>query len=139
MSERGADKLVEKRLEFSDVKMGDMIHITTGVGDQALHFDFLVEQPKDKDGWPTGVLSARMPDGTELPAAEFSLHGCGQWTTRAQNPVQTQERAFTPYYDGLVVGSYFWGAQPTEQGDRIAFTEPGQEISAIDVTRASRH
>lgn len=121
-----------KRLEFVDVKPRDIIRITTGVGSEAWEYSFDVEETKGR--WPTGYLGAVMPDGTELPVIPFSLHGCGHWTTRKQNPVQTQERAFSPYYDGLIVGDFMWGMRPGES-ERDAFIEPGQEISSIVVDR----
>ncbi len=121
------------RLEFSDAKPGDTIHLVTGQGEEAWRYDFVVETIEGT--WPTGVLYTTMPDGTVLPPTPFTLHGCGRWTNRNQNPVQTQERAFSPYYDGLVEGSYFWGVLPGTR-DRYAFDKPGQEITSLQLDKA---
>lgn len=135
MTEAHGEHLPEilDHLEFSDLRDGDVIHMTIGSDDDAWALVFTVESA---DSWPTGVLSATAPDGSQPEPVRFTLHGCGRWTTRAQNPVQTQDRAFTPYYDGLVEGSYLWGVR-TEEPGRIAFDNPGQEITAISVDKAS--
>ncbi|HEU4830695.1 MAG TPA: hypothetical protein VFS65_00810, partial [Candidatus Saccharimonadales bacterium] len=108
------------------------IYLTTGTDADAWKYTFIVESLED--GWPTGILSATNPEGQETQPMAFSLHGCGKWTTRSQNPVQTQEKAFTPYYDGLIEGSFFWGAAP-ESRDRYSFDNPGQELTAIQIEK----
>jgi hypothetical protein len=50
-----------------------------------------------------------------------------------QNSVQKQDRAFTPYYEGLIIGQFLMGKSP-EQSDRLVFDNRGQEISEITVT-----
>lgn len=122
-----------ERLEFSDVKPGDTIHFSMGSGDDAWVVRFEVQEV---DGWPTGILTAMMPDGTPTSSEPFTLHGCGRWTNRRQNPVQRQELAFTPYYDGLIAGSFMWGVKPGTR-DRLVFDNPGQELTSIIHERLS--
>lgn len=117
-----------KRLEFSDVQTGDIIDVTTGIDDSAWNYKIDVT----KSGvWPSGNLVATKPSGRSSKPVPFQLHGCGRWTTPAQNPVQKQPGiAFTPYYQGLIVGSFLWG-KIEGQAERLAFVEKGQEISDI--------
>ncbi len=126
MSEK-LDETIE-RLELSSLRTGDTVHITLGQGDEAYQYTFKVAEPGK---WPTGIITETSPDGSEN-AGEFSLHGSGRWTNRQQNPVQTQERAFTSYFDSLTVGSFMVGAVPNAPiGDRLIFDRPGQEITDI--------
>ncbi len=131
MSERLVERI--ERLEFSTVKPGDVLHITTGTGEEAWKYDFTVDDASTI--WPDGTLKVINPSGEEIGPVPFALHGCGRWTDRRQNPVQTQERGFTPYYKGLIVGSFLWGKSP-EAADRLVFDKPGQEISEITITKA---
>lgn len=131
MSEQLKDRV--EILEFSTIKPGDVVHITTGAGDEAWKYEFTVTD--NLATWPDGTLKATSPDGTELHSMPFALHGCGRWTNRLQNPVQKQERGFTPYSDGLVIGSFLLGKSPTH-GERLVFDKPGQEISEISVTKS---
>lgn len=131
MSEQIHDRI--ERLEFSSIQAGDLIKIATGTGEETWRYDFIVQNVNDL--WPEGKLTATRPDGEEVGPVPFSLHGCGKWTTPEQNPVQTQSRAFTPYYDGLIVGLLLWGKSPAS-GERIIFDKPGQEISEIIVRRS---
>jgi hypothetical protein len=119
-----------QRFEFEDLKQGDLVHITTGIDNDAFRYEFQVEETSTL--WPKGTLKEIKPDGSEVGPFPFSMHGCGHWTTRAQNPVQDQPRAFTPYYEGLIVGRFFWGAMPGDR-ERLTFDKPGQEISAIEI------
>jgi hypothetical protein len=130
-----SEQLTERidRLEFNAVKPGDVIHITTGVADD--EWKYVFEVSNTSTIWPDGTLKATAPDGTEGGATPFALHGCGSWTNRRQNPVQNQERAFTPYYEGLVVGRFLLGMSP-DSTERLVFDKPGQEISEITVTKS---
>lgn len=116
-----------QRLEFETFHSGDTIQITSGQQEAAWRYDFSVEYAKH---WPEGTIIAVSPSGEESLPMEFSLHGCGRWTSRRENPVQKQERAFTPYYDGLIVGNFLWG-RPIGDRDRIVMDKPGQEISGL--------
>jgi hypothetical protein len=129
------EELTEKieRLEFSTVAPGDVIHITTGIDDEAWIYDFTVSDTSTAR--PNGTLKATMPDGTEVGSISFALHGCGRWTDRRQNPVQSQDRAFTPYYEGLITGSFLWG-KSSVSAERWVFDKPGQEISKITITKS---
>ena len=122
-----------ERLEFNVVKPGDVIHIITGVGDEAWVYDFTVTDTSAE--WPAGTLKATTPNGTKVGPVPFALHGCGRWTSRRQNPVQDQERAFTPYFDGLMVGRFLLGKSP-EAAERLVFDKTGQEISEITVSKS---
>jgi hypothetical protein len=117
------------RLEFDVLRPGDHLQITTGRDDEAWKYDFAVELLEPK--WPSGSLSATTPDGTAVDPLNFEMHGCGQYTTRRQNPVQQQMGiAFTPYYDGLITGSFLWG-KFGGQIERSVFSNKGQEINQI--------
>ncbi|MCA9324723.1 hypothetical protein KDA23_01470 [Candidatus Saccharibacteria bacterium] len=107
----------KQRLEFDILHPGDRIDITTGEGEEAWHYDFQVDQAAY---WPIGTFRAISPSGDEATANGFALHGCGRWTTRRENPVQSQERGFTPYYEGLIVGSFMLGKMSGEK-DRAVF------------------
>ena len=124
-----AEVLVERpdRLDFNVLYLGDKLSITTGHDTDAWIYGF---DAKDVSRWPTGNLLAINPKGEESELVEFELHGCGRWTDRKQNPVQKQDRAFTPYYDGLIVGNFLWG-RLVGQPNRVVFDKPDQEISAI--------
>ena len=123
MSEAIADNL--DRVEFSELKPGDSLVITTGTGDEVFEYRFDVDSLDQS--LPAGVLTETQPDGTVSGSMPFSLQGCGRWTTREQNPVQRQTRAFTPYFDGLIVGDYMIVAIQVQTGrDRLIFDRPGQ-------------
>ncbi len=123
-----------RQLEFKTLQVGDVVTVVTGTEDQSWRYRFDVTDTSTR--WPDGTLTATKPDGDEIGPANFALHGCGQWTTRQQNPVQDQMGlAFTPYYDGLIVSHFMWGKlEGTE--DRIVFDKQGQEISEISVQKA---
>lgn len=120
-------------LEFKNLAAGDVLTVTTGVGDEAWDYYFVVDEP---GRWPKCRLDVRNPDGDEVGEISFEIHGCGRWTNRQQNPVQDQERAFTPYYDGLRIGSFMWGKFEGAE-NRSSFDKPGQEISYISHTTAN--
>ena len=120
------------RLEFDTLREGDIVAITTGQDEAAWDYHFIVDTAGK---WPLGRLDARTPDGEDLGEIQFRLDGCGRWTTPQQNPVQKQlGRAFTPYFDGLVVGTFLMGFFPGED-NRCIFDKPGQEISEIQLFR----
>lgn len=121
-----------QQLAFSSVLAGDLIGITTGTEDEAWLYEFTAEDTSHL--WPSGQLRATTPSGEGIGPLPFELHGCGRWTTQRQNPVQKQTGlAFTPYYEGLIVGSFLWGKEPGA-ADRLVFDKPGQEISSITLT-----
>lgn len=117
-----------QRLEFETLYTGDAIQITTGQDEAAWQYDFDVEQTKH---WPEGTIIATSPLGEKSEPMKLALHGCGMWTNRRQNPVQTQERGFTPYFDGLLVGQFILGL-PSGDRERIVMDRPGQEISKLN-------
>ncbi len=127
-----SEQLVEnlRYLSFSDLRPRDSLQITTGIDDSAWKYKFLVN---DVASWPSGTLQATPPNGIETDVIPFELHGSGRWTTREQNPVQTQDKAFSANYDGLSVGSFLWG-KVIGQTNRVVFDQPGQEISDIALT-----
>jgi len=116
------------RLEFETLYPGDELVITTGLADEAYRYDFAVNSTAGR--WPSGTLKETNPAGAVVGPFDFELHGCGDWTTRQQNPVQDQRIAFTPYYEGLIVGRFMWG-KPPGAGDRLVFDRPGQKITEI--------
>ena len=127
-----AEVLTEKpkRLEFEVLYPGDILSITTGHDNEAWLYGFSVN---NVSGWPTGTLQALSPEDIASEPVEFELHGSGRWTTREQNPVQKQGRAFTPYYHGLIVGDFLLG-RFVRHPDRVVFDKPGQEISEVAFT-----
>jgi hypothetical protein len=92
-----------QRLEFESLHSGDFVQITTGVDESAWRYDFNVARA---GYWPEGTIIAISPEAEKSEPMEFALHGCGRWTSRRENPVQKQERGFTPYYSGIIVNSY---------------------------------
>lgn len=120
-------------LELDKLAQGDIVIITTGVGEEAFKYAFLVREPSK---WPTGLLEEIRPDGTSIGPLPVHLHGSGRWTTRQQNPVQTQERQFTSYFDSLRIGDFLVvAASDAELGERLVFDKPGQEISYISIAK----
>lgn len=116
-----------KRLEFSTLHLHDHLKIITGQDEESWQYYFRV----NKVGrWPHGQITATTPGGQTTETYGFELHGCGIWTDRRQNPVQTQNYAFTPYYDGLIVGDFMFGKFDGAT-DRSRFDKPGQQISEI--------
>lgn len=124
--------LIERkdRLEFSLLNPGDLLTITTGNEPEAWIYNFITHQASR---WPTGSFQAFNPTGEESEALEFELHGSGNWTNRRQNPVQTQDRAFTACYEGLRVGNFLLG-RVVGQKDRLVFDKPRQQISELALT-----
>ena len=54
MSEQLKDRV--EILEFSTIKPGDVVHITTGAGDEAWKYEFTVTD--NSATWPDGTLKA---------------------------------------------------------------------------------
>ena len=116
------------QLMLDSLKKGDVIHITTGLGELAFKYTFTVEKPGT---WPEGHIHEVGPDG-QINQGDFTLQGSGRWTDRKQNPVQDQDIAFSSEFTHLSVGTFMVGA--TSNG-RLLFDKPGQEISEISVTK----
>ncbi len=132
MSEQLSDTI--ERIELGELIIGEVVQITTGVGENAFMYIFDVEEPGN---WPKGQLSETRPDGATSGPSPVVLHGSGRWTTRQQNPVQTQERAFTSYFDSVSLGEFLVEAETDAKiGDRLIFDKPGQEISKIAIIKA---
>lgn len=112
-----------------EARAGDILRITTGQDEDAWRYEFLVTEASK---WPTGVLTATAPDGTISEPISFELHGAGMWTDRKQNPVQTQARAFSSYYQHIYLKGFLVGRVAGEF-DRIVFDKPGQEITQITI------
>lgn len=129
----------EDRIEFSQLRNGDTLHITLGETEEAFRYEFVVDDVSEK--WPNGTLKEIRPDGTIVGPLPFSLRGCGIWTTPRENPVQNgdvlagkshQEYAFSPYYEGLITGHYLWGRSP-DATEPIVFDKEGQHITSVEV------
>jgi hypothetical protein len=116
------------RIELKDMKVGDRIEITTGIDKEAWTYTLTIDDTSSR--WPKGQLVALLPNGELSPQVGFILHGSGLWTDSDQNPVQTQRRAFSSYFDSLSVGSFMVGRFEGEQ-DRAIFDKKGQEVSRI--------
>lgn len=125
------DTLLE-RLQLEALKVGDVVTIVVGAGDDAWTYKFRVMEMHGR--WPMGMLCAAAPNGTVTEEFEFTLHGTGRWTTPNQNPCQSPmlERGFTSYWDSVRVGDYMAG-KFAGQPERAVFDNPGQEVSAISV------
>ncbi len=113
------------------LRAGDVLHIQTGKGSEAHRYTFLVSNEGE---WPV-CLFTLTKDGSVIGPAPMELHGSGFWTTRRQNPVQTQERAFTSCWEMISLGE-FLVTRPAEGGDRMVFDKPGQEIISLKLERA---
>lgn len=134
MSEIG-ESLPERieRLSLEEFVEGDIVHITTGTDEKAFRYRFSVEEASR---WPKGQLEETRPDGTVVGPFPVLIHGSGRWTTREQNPVQTQDRALSSYFDSIRCGDFLIAAHPdAKPGDRMIFDKPGQEISEITIER----
>lgn len=120
-----------EQLDLEGLAAGDIVYITAGVGEDAYHYRFLVEEANN---WPKGKLEETKPDGTMVGPLPIIVHGSGQWTTKLQNPLQVQEYAFTSHFDSICCGDFLVCADPdASYGNRLVFDEPGQEISTITV------
>ena len=122
-------KVVE-RVVLSELQAGDVVKIVTGVDESAFTYTFTVQEPGN---WPTGHLVETDSNDVVTASGSFTVQGSGLWTTRSQNPVQTQERAFTSSFDSLTLGMYMVGSAPDTPAERIVFDNPGQEISFVGV------
>jgi hypothetical protein len=121
---------VTERVELSKLKAGRVLRVVTGNGEAAWTYHFEVQQ---EGKWPVGQLRAFSPDGELSGEGKFMLHGSGIWTTRQQNPVQTQNRAFTPNFGDLQLGSFLLGSNPDNPAERLVFDKPGQQITYLEV------
>jgi hypothetical protein len=120
------------RFMLDEAKEGDVITIVTGTDDEAWEYQFSVNDASQR--WPVGTLVATSPDGTVSPTIDFELHGAGTWTDRRQNPVQTQQWAFTSYFQHIFLKGIMVGKIAGES-DRLVFDKPGQEITRISINR----
>ena len=119
------------RLNLEQLRMGDVVTITTGLDDEAWRYIFILDEASQ---WPHGTIKGISPDGAETEELGFSLHGAGQWTDRRQNPVQKQDRGFTSYYDSIYLDGFMVG-QFDGHDERQVFGQPGQQITHIDLKR----
>lgn len=119
-----------ERVTLEKLKTGDVVRITTGTEDAAFQYEFTVLNPGK---WPVGQIVETDPAGEVVGSGLFMLQGSGIWTDRRQNPVQTQERAFTSYFDSLSLGAFMVGSNPNTPADRMLFDKVGQEISQVSV------
>ncbi len=70
--------------------------------------------------YPLCVLTQLDAEGNLMAGpATVLLEGSGRWTTREQNPVQTQDRALTPDYGGINVGSYLTVLDPNTRARAV--------------------
>jgi hypothetical protein len=130
MTERLSESKVE-HLALADLKADDLLRITTGSGEEAYQYNFFVEQAGQ---WPTGLLEEVKPDGSRSEPLRFTLQGAGSWTDRHQNPVQTQQTAFTSYFVSIYIGGFMVGSDPSDSTvNRIIFDKPGQGITGIEL------
>lgn len=126
-------KDIIERLPSTDLHEGDVLVITTGEGENAWTYHFVVEVTGN---WPSGRLQATAPDGSQTSEEQFSLHGAGNWTTPQENPVQKQlGLAFTSYFTDIYLGGHMIGRFEGQE-DRAVFDNPGQQITSITITRA---
>jgi hypothetical protein len=128
---RGAEDQVDQ-LMLNEMWPGDVIKIVTGSDYEAWEYEFTVTETPHR--WPVGKLVATSPDGVVSPTIDFELHGAGRWTDRRENPVQTQQRAFTSYFQHIYLKGYMVGKIVGET-DRLIFDKPGQEITQISINR----
>jgi hypothetical protein len=121
------------RIPLQDIIVGDVVAITTGEGAEAWQYELTVDDTTTQ--WPKGTLRTTRPDGQTLGPIAFAIHGCGNWTTREQNPVQTQlGTAFTSYFDSLYLGGFLVGHFEGQE-ERAVFDQPRQEVSHLTINR----
>lgn len=122
-----------EQLLLSNIEVSDVVTIIAGKPEEAWEYRFVVTET---DGhWPKGMLTAISPQHEVSETLGFTLHGAGNWTTRRQNPVQTQETAFTSYWAHLYIGGLMVGIFEG-QSERSIFGKVGQEISDIRLDRS---
>ena len=132
MSEQMSERI--ERLELESLQVGDVVNIITGTGEEAFHYEMSIQQAGT---WPTVLFKEIRPDGSEVGPFPVEVHGSGLWTSRRQNPVQDQERAFTSYWGSLSIGCFMAIKNPKDPlGKRLIFDKPGQEITDISIKKA---
>lgn len=131
MTEKASDRI--ERLALQELNAGDVLVIMTGDDKEGFTYTFAVEEP---GRWPVGHMQEVDPAGTITGTGTFMLQGSGVWTNRRQNPVQSQERAFTSDFCDLSLGTYLVGSAPNNPALRSVFDNPNQAICEISVTRA---
>ncbi len=118
-----------ERIELNTIAPGDILRITTGIGESAFRYTFVAET---QGAWPRGQLEELRPDGSIVGPFRVALQGSGRWTTRQQNPVQIQDRAFTSYFDSVSRGDCLVVGDPDGYtGERLIFDKPGQQITDV--------
>ncbi len=127
MSEQQLEKI--ETWPLRRLKVGDILHVIASQDDETYLYDFLVEEP---GLWPLGILAETKPDGTILGPEPAYIHGCGHWTDRRQNPVQKQEKAFTPAFGCVALGSQIIIADPANDKRHIL----NATTTEITITRA---
>ena len=124
------------KVDLGKLFAGDTLHITTGRGDTAHHYEYLLTEKGEQ-----GLLTERNHLGAVTAGpTKMKILGSGRYTTREQNPVQDQATALTPNWNWLNRG-LFMIAAPSDGAvmERIIFDRPNQEIQSFAlVTRRGK-
>ena len=128
MSEK-LSKTIE-RINLSEVSVGQAIIVRTGKGDHSFTYTFRVDKPGT---CPICFLKETDSTDTVTAGGDFILEGTGKWTTREQNPVQTQMHAFSIDFGALNVGDFLTGRIGDGADSRIVFDYPGQEVNSLEI------
>ena len=82
------------------------------------------------------LVTMQWADAAEV-SNPVSLEGTGAWTTRRENPVQTQERALSIAYGHVGVGGIisFIVDIPTEARQRYTLDAEGEKVTKLEVVR----
>lgn len=84
---------IVESLELETLQAGSRLRIIAGDNPRAYGYDFLVLEAGER---PHCLVMQTSPDGRLVGPSEVTLEGTGRWTTRQENPVQTQfGEAFT--------------------------------------------
>lgn len=92
---------VVEDLSLDSLEAGSRLQITAGDDPDSYRYDFLVIEP---DETPRCMFMQTSPDGSLVGPTPVLLEGTGRWTTRKQNPVQTQEIAMTITWGRVLMG-----------------------------------
>lgn len=72
MSEQLSERI--EQLDLSELEAGDVVRITTGVGEDAFKYTFTVEEP---GRWPIGQMQEIDPNRQVTGEGTFMLQGSG--------------------------------------------------------------
>lgn len=120
------------RLETLKSKSKFRIKTEEENGTGVFSYEFEVVEPGEH---PICVITEKNKRGKIVGRGLGILEGTGSWTTRNQNPVQTQDRAFTIGHGGVRVGGLICVLHPQTR-TRYMFEFPCSRIVLRDTPEA---